>query len=159
MHHGVTAGLGVPLGYLFSPEGIDGAVLKQFGAGGYGDTKLSDDSRKYGVENTCTTGNTLSKVALIFGRARSQMEKERGSLLKALGTQVADNGWAEGESRGRAGWFPYGFIERRDRVLASKITYCWVSIHLGYEENENIFHIFVKDYERIAGLIILGNFP
>ncbi|KAK1272900.1 hypothetical protein QJS04_geneDACA013230 [Acorus gramineus] len=54
------------------------------------DTKLSDDSRKYGVENTCTIGNTLSKVALIFGRARSQMEKEGGNLLKALGTQVAE---------------------------------------------------------------------
>ncbi|OVA20400.1 Src homology-3 domain [Macleaya cordata] len=53
-------------------------------------TKLSEDSRKYGVENTCTNGNTLSKAALSYGRARSQMEKERGNLLKALGTQVAE---------------------------------------------------------------------
>ncbi|KAK1303433.1 hypothetical protein QJS10_CPB11g00915 [Acorus calamus] len=94
------------------------AVLKQFGAGdmehlqrdivrgveGYivtGSKQVeigeivesvihTDDSRKYGVENTCTIGNTLSKVALIFRRARSQMEKERGNLLKALGTQVAE---------------------------------------------------------------------
>lgn len=51
-------------------------------------TKLSEDSRKYGTENTCTSGSTLSKAALSFGRARAQMEKERGILLKALGTQV-----------------------------------------------------------------------
>lgn len=51
-------------------------------------TKLSEDSRKYGAENTCTSGHTLSKAALSFGRGRAQMEKERGNLLKALGTQV-----------------------------------------------------------------------
>lgn len=51
-------------------------------------TKLSEDSRKYGVENTCTSGSTLSKAAINFSRARAQMEKEHGILLKALGTQV-----------------------------------------------------------------------
>lgn len=51
-------------------------------------TKLSEDSRKYGAEKTCTSGNTLSRAALSFGRARAQMEKECGILLKALGTQV-----------------------------------------------------------------------
>ena len=49
---------------------------------------MSEDSRKYGVENTCTSGSTLSKAALNFARTRAQMEKERGNLLKALGTQV-----------------------------------------------------------------------
>ncbi|GLT30644.1 hypothetical protein SLA2020_054350 [Shorea laevis] len=53
-------------------------------------TKLSEDSRKYGSENTCTSGNTLSKAALCYGRACAQMEKERGNLLKAFGTQVAE---------------------------------------------------------------------
>ncbi|KAJ6365208.1 hypothetical protein OIU76_030055 [Salix suchowensis] len=107
------------------------AVLKQFGAGGYGGsdtvitdeaelhqhqkleklyistrsgkdilsqgskqveigTRFSEDSRKYGAENTCTSGNTLSKAALNYAHARAQMEKERGNLLKALGTQVAE---------------------------------------------------------------------
>lgn len=51
-------------------------------------TKLSEDSRKYGAEKTCTSGNTLSRAALSFGRARAQIEKECGILLKALGTQV-----------------------------------------------------------------------
>ncbi|KAK1297120.1 hypothetical protein QJS10_CPB15g00596 [Acorus calamus] len=70
-------------------RGVEGYIVtgsKQVEIG----TKLSDDSRKYGVENTCTSGNTLSKAAVSFGRARSQMEKERGNLLKALGTQVAE---------------------------------------------------------------------
>jgi hypothetical protein len=51
-------------------------------------SKLSDDSQKYGVGNTCTSGDTLSKAATYFGKARSQMEKERGNMLKAFGTQV-----------------------------------------------------------------------
>ncbi|ONK58819.1 uncharacterized protein A4U43_C08F70 [Asparagus officinalis] len=70
-------------------RGVEGYIVtgsKQVEIG----NKLSDDSRKYGVENTCTSGTTLSKAALCFGRARSQMEKERGNLLKALGTQVAE---------------------------------------------------------------------
>jgi len=54
-------------------------------------TKLSEDSRKYGADNTCTSGSILSRAALNYSRARAQMEKERGSLLKALGTQVKDS--------------------------------------------------------------------
>ncbi|XP_057966131.1 SH3 domain-containing protein 2-like [Malania oleifera] len=70
-------------------RGVEGYIVtgsKQVEIG----TKLSEDSRKYGVENTCTSGNTLSKAALNYGRARAHMEKERGNLLKAFGTQVAE---------------------------------------------------------------------
>ncbi|XP_042502424.1 SH3 domain-containing protein 2 isoform X1 [Macadamia integrifolia] len=70
-------------------RGVEGYIVtgsKQVEIG----TKFSEDSRKYGVENTCTSGNTLSKAALSFARAQGQMEKERGNLLKALGTQVAE---------------------------------------------------------------------
>ncbi|KAA0045629.1 SH3 domain-containing protein 2 [Cucumis melo var. makuwa] len=70
-------------------RGVEGYIVtgsKQVEIG----TKLSEDSRKYGAENTCTSGNTLSKAALNYGRARAQMEKERGNMLKALGTQVAE---------------------------------------------------------------------
>ncbi|XP_042456450.1 SH3 domain-containing protein 2-like isoform X1 [Zingiber officinale] len=52
--------------------------------------KLSEDSRKYGAENTCTSGNTLSKASLCHARARAQMENERANLSRALGTQVAE---------------------------------------------------------------------
>lgn len=70
-------------------RGVEGYIVtasKQVEIG----TKLSEDSKKYGAENTCTSGNTLSKAALSYGKARGQMEKERGNLLKALGTQVAE---------------------------------------------------------------------
>ncbi|GMP81501.1 hypothetical protein CsSME_00036191 [Camellia sinensis var. sinensis] len=70
-------------------RGVEGYIVtgsKQVEIG----TKLSEDSRKYGAENTCTTGITLSKAALSYSRACVQMEKERGNLLKALGTQIAE---------------------------------------------------------------------
>ncbi|KAL3621292.1 SH3 domain-containing protein 2 [Castilleja foliolosa] len=70
-------------------RGVEGYIVtgsKQVEIG----TKLSEDSRKYGVENTCTSGSTLSKAASNFARSRAQMEKERGNLLKAFGTQVAE---------------------------------------------------------------------
>ncbi|KAI8531981.1 hypothetical protein RHMOL_Rhmol11G0177500 [Rhododendron molle] len=68
-------------------RGVEGYIVtgsKQVEIG----TKLSEDCRKYGSENTCTSGSTLSKATSSFGRARAQMEKEHGNLLKSLGTQV-----------------------------------------------------------------------
>ncbi|CAI0378243.1 unnamed protein product [Linum tenue] len=44
---------------------------------------------------------------------------QRGSPLTRMATS---NGWAGGECKGRAGWFPFGYIEGRERVLASKIA-------------------------------------
>lgn len=44
-------------------RGVEGYIVtgsKQVEIG----TKLSEDSRKYGTENTCTSGNALSKAAL-----------------------------------------------------------------------------------------------
>ncbi|CAM8941599.1 unnamed protein product [Rhodiola kirilowii] len=70
-------------------RGVEGYIVtgtKQTEIG----TKLSEDSRKYGVENTCTSGSTLSKAATRFSQARALMEKERTNLLKTLGTQVAE---------------------------------------------------------------------
>ncbi|KAL3634278.1 SH3 domain-containing protein 2 [Castilleja foliolosa] len=52
--------------------------------------KLSEDSRKYGVENTCSSGNMLSRVALTCSKAFAQIAKERENLLKLLGTQVTE---------------------------------------------------------------------
>ncbi|KAK1362327.1 SH3 domain-containing protein [Heracleum sosnowskyi] len=36
--------------------------------------------------------------------------------------KVSNNGWAEGECQGKAGWFPFSCIERREQVLASKVA-------------------------------------
>ncbi|EOA15550.1 hypothetical protein CARUB_v10005066mg [Capsella rubella] len=70
-------------------RGVEGYIItgsKQVEIG----TKLCEDSRKYGSENTCTNGNTLTRASLSFANARAQMEKERGNLLKTFGTQVAE---------------------------------------------------------------------
>ncbi|XVF67797.1 hypothetical protein PTKIN_Ptkin10aG0150700 [Pterospermum kingtungense] len=70
-------------------RGVEGYIVngsKQVEIG----TKLSEDSRKYGAENTCTSGTTLSNAALNYGRTRAQMEQEHGNLLNVLGTQVAE---------------------------------------------------------------------
>ncbi|XP_009609367.1 SH3 domain-containing protein 2-like isoform X1 [Nicotiana tabacum] len=70
-------------------RGVEGYIIsgsKQIEIG----TRLAEDSRKYGAENTCTSGNTLSKAALSYSRAQAEIEKEREDLLKALGTQVAE---------------------------------------------------------------------
>eukprot|EP00252_Welwitschia_mirabilis_P012018 TRINITY_DN2673_c0_g1_i1.p1 TRINITY_DN2673_c0_g1~~TRINITY_DN2673_c0_g1_i1.p1 ORF type:complete len:375 (+),score=107.95 TRINITY_DN2673_c0_g1_i1:309-1433(+) len=53
-------------------------------------TRLSEDCRKYGNENPCTTGSTLAKAALNYATARLRMEKERENLHRALGTQIAE---------------------------------------------------------------------
>lgn len=68
----------------FHLKNLSSANLKIYLIG----TKLSEDSKRYGVENSCTIGSTLSKAALQFGRTRAQIETERGNLLKALSTQV-----------------------------------------------------------------------
>lgn len=35
--------------------------------------------------------------------------------------QVAPNGWSEGECKGKAGWFPSAYVDRRDKAPASKV--------------------------------------
>ncbi|XP_057766057.1 SH3 domain-containing protein 2-like isoform X1 [Salvia miltiorrhiza] len=70
-------------------RGIEGYIAtgsKQVEIG----TKLSEDSRKYSSENTCTSGSSLSKAALSYSRARAQMEKDHDSFLRILGTQVTE---------------------------------------------------------------------
>ncbi|KAK9071849.1 hypothetical protein SSX86_008279 [Deinandra increscens subsp. villosa] len=60
------------------------SVAPSFGPEG---TKLSEDSRKYGAENMCTSGSALSKAAVGYSSARMDIERERENLLKSLGTQ------------------------------------------------------------------------
>ena len=52
-------------------------------------TKLSEDSRKYGAENACTSGSSLSKATMSYCGARMDIEREHEILLKALGTQIS----------------------------------------------------------------------
>ncbi|CDP19879.1 unnamed protein product [Coffea canephora] len=51
--------------------------------------------------------------------------------------QVAPNGWSEGECKGEAGWFPSAYVERRDKIPASKhwkvraigFSFCCLQVH------------------------------
>lgn len=70
-------------------RGLEGYIItgsKQAEIG----NKLAEDSKKYGAENTCTSGIALTKAALSFSRARTQMTKEHEHLLRVYGTQVAE---------------------------------------------------------------------
>ncbi|XP_039022181.1 SH3 domain-containing protein 1-like [Hibiscus syriacus] len=49
-----------------------------------------------------------------------------GELSLAVGDyvvvrQVGPNGWSEGECKGKAGWFPSGYVERQEKAPASKL--------------------------------------
>ncbi|KAH7687148.1 Lysophosphatidic acid acyltransferase endophilin/SH3GL involved in synaptic vesicle formation protein [Dioscorea alata] len=49
-----------------------------------------------------------------------------GELSLAVGDyvvvrQVGQNGWSEGECKGKAGWFPSAYVEQRDKAPASKV--------------------------------------
>ncbi|TQD98876.1 hypothetical protein C1H46_015519 [Malus baccata] len=35
--------------------------------------------------------------------------------------QVGSNGWSEGESNGKAGWFPSAYIERQEKAPSGKL--------------------------------------
>nr|GFA97356.1 hypothetical protein [Tanacetum cinerariifolium] len=45
------------------------------------------------------------------------------------------------ECKGRAGWFPLGYIERRERVLASKAEYEEVQAASGYNILPNLMSL------------------
>ncbi|KAJ4784174.1 SH3 domain-containing protein [Rhynchospora pubera] len=70
-------------------RGVEGYIVTGFKQVETG-TKLSEDSKKYGAENTCTSGSTLSKAAMCISKAWYQMEKERKEMLSSLG-QVAES--------------------------------------------------------------------
>ncbi|XP_024022856.1 SH3 domain-containing protein 2-like [Morus notabilis] len=40
----------------------------------------------------------------------------------AVVRKVSSSGWAEGECKGKADWFPFNYVERRERVLATKVA-------------------------------------
>jgi hypothetical protein len=60
-------------------------------------------------------------ILLYFIRRTLSLSLTALSYFK-LFLKVTNNGWAEGECKGKSGWFPFGYVERRDRVLASKVA-------------------------------------
>ncbi|XP_078162072.1 SH3 domain-containing protein 2-like [Carex rostrata] len=69
-------------------RGVEGYIVTGFKQVETGN-KLAEESKKYGAENTCTSGSTLSKAAVCFSKARLQIEKDRREMLSSLG-QVAE---------------------------------------------------------------------
>ncbi|XP_026432423.1 SH3 domain-containing protein 2-like [Papaver somniferum] len=70
---------------------------------------------------TDSMGYSLGEVMHSY-QAESDVELNLSVGDYIVVRKVSNNGWAEGECKGKAGWFPFGFVERRDRVLASKIA-------------------------------------
>uniref|UniRef100_A0A0D6R6B1 SH3 domain-containing protein n=1 Tax=Araucaria cunninghamii TaxID=56994 RepID=A0A0D6R6B1_ARACU len=86
LHISTRAGKHFQRDIVRAVEGLIVVGSKQLEIG----TKFSEDCRKYGVENPCTSGDTLAKAALKYGAARGRVERERDSLHRALGTQIAE---------------------------------------------------------------------
>ncbi|PQM39880.1 hypothetical protein Pyn_14648 [Prunus yedoensis var. nudiflora] len=64
----------------------------------------------------------LGELVMFAYQAVSDVELSLSVGDYVVVRKVTNNGWAEGECKGRAGWFPFGYIERRERVLASKVA-------------------------------------
>ncbi|KAJ0970937.1 hypothetical protein J5N97_018896 [Dioscorea zingiberensis] len=66
---------------------------------------------------------TLYFIAEVIHPFDAQSEGELSLVVGdyVVVRQVAQNGWSEGECKGKAGWFPSAYIERRDKAPASKV--------------------------------------
>lgn len=71
---------------------------------------------------------SVEKAMYFLAEAMHAFEAEsEGELSLAVGDyvvvrQVNSSGWSEGECNGKAGWFPSDYVERRQRVQASKVA-------------------------------------
>lgn len=71
---------------------------------------------------------SVEKAMFFLAEAMHAFEAEsEGELSLAVGDyvvvrQVNSSGWSEGECNGKAGWFPSAYVERRQRVQASKVA-------------------------------------
>lgn len=82
------------------------------------DVELNLTVGDYVVVRKVTNKVDLFKVVCLDSLQTSLIDH----VLHWFFQQVSNNGWAEGECKGKAGWFPFGYIERRERVLASKVA-------------------------------------
>lgn len=70
----------------------------------------------------------VEKAMYFLAEAMEAFEAEsENELSLAVGDyvvvrQVSSSGWSEGECKGKAGWFPSAYVERRQRVQASKVA-------------------------------------
>ncbi|PKI38565.1 hypothetical protein CRG98_040998 [Punica granatum] len=75
-----------------------------------------------------TSNGSMDMMSYFLGevvhpyQAESDVELDLSIGDYVVVRKVTNNGWAEGECRGKAGWFPFGYVERRERILASKMA-------------------------------------
>jgi len=82
-----------------------------------------------GVFASTSVNETIQSVDFFLGealdsfRAESEFELTLSAGDIVIVRKISSNGWAEGECKGKAGWFPHAYVERRERVLASKVPH------------------------------------
>ncbi|EFJ27680.1 hypothetical protein SELMODRAFT_94776 [Selaginella moellendorffii] len=91
-------------------------------------TPSYDDNKPNGTFSSSGIGNALEKSMYFLAEVLHPFDAEgENELTLNLGDyvvvrQVSTTGWSEGECKGKAGWFPSTYVERRQRVPASKVT-------------------------------------
>jgi len=82
-----------------------------------------------GVFASTSVNETIQSVDFFLGEALDSFKAESEFELTlsagdiVIVRKISSNGWAEGECKGKAGWFPHAYIEKRERVLASKVPH------------------------------------
>ncbi|XP_024544961.1 SH3 domain-containing protein 2 isoform X2 [Selaginella moellendorffii] len=89
-----------------------------------------EEVKENGGYSNVYQSNSDRKSSFFLAEVMHPFEAEsEGELTIAVGDyvvvrQVSTTGWSEGECRGKAGWFPSAYVERRQRVPASKVQPC-----------------------------------
>lgn len=86
-------------------------------------TPNDDGESKKSGDLSANAQNTMYFAAEVIHPFDAQAD---GELSLTVGDyvvvrQVSPHGWSEGECKGKAGWFPSAYIERRDKAPASKV--------------------------------------
>nr|PNR36435.1 hypothetical protein PHYPA_022286 [Physcomitrium patens] len=90
----------------------------------YDDVKVNGGSQHASAD----VGSKEAKSLYFLAEVMHPFEAEHGGELSlAVGDyvvvrQVSPSGWSEGECRGKAGWFPSSYVEKRGAIPASKVT-------------------------------------
>ncbi|XP_027087730.1 SH3 domain-containing protein 3-like [Coffea arabica] len=83
---------------------------------------VSDKQRKEAAPPVIAPDHGSEKTKYFLAEARHAFDAETEKELSlAVGDfivvrQVSPSGWSEGECRGKAGWFPSSYVERRHRI-------------------------------------------
>eukprot|EP00246_Nothoceros_aenigmaticus_P002511 TRINITY_DN1337_c0_g1_i1.p1 TRINITY_DN1337_c0_g1~~TRINITY_DN1337_c0_g1_i1.p1 ORF type:complete len:381 (+),score=81.88 TRINITY_DN1337_c0_g1_i1:72-1214(+) len=109
------------------PPSITGAMVVEIAPPAYED--LKSNGQAYTDPSPGIPEQTSAQKALYFlAEVMHAFEAEsEGELSLTVGEyvvvrQVSCTGWSEGECKGKAGWFPTTYVERRQKAPASKIA-------------------------------------